>query len=93
VVTWNASLSPVVEYHGLGHRHLKRRGLLMRPQLNGGTLGSQDDDKVLRRGAIYWGRVEQVTGRVESSADEVGVSGREMHAAAIALAVVSAVAP
>jgi hypothetical protein len=29
----------VVTYHGLGHRHLNRRGFLMRPQLNSGTLG------------------------------------------------------
>ncbi len=30
--------SPVVDYHGLGHRDLLRGGLLVRPQLNGGTL-------------------------------------------------------
>jgi hypothetical protein len=28
-----------VIYHGLGLRYLRRRGLLMRPQLNSGTLG------------------------------------------------------
>jgi hypothetical protein len=38
VVTTTASLSPVVKYHGLGHRYLPRRDLLMRPLLNGGTL-------------------------------------------------------
>lgn len=32
-------LSPVVDYHGLGRRHLLPHRLLMRPQLNGGTLG------------------------------------------------------
>jgi hypothetical protein len=80
-------------YHGLARRYRSARGFLMRPLLNGGTLGRQVEDKVLRRGPIYWGRVEQVTGRAESSADDVGVSGREMRAAAIALAVVSAVAP
>jgi hypothetical protein len=31
-------LSPVVDYHGLARRHLLPLRLLMRPQLNGGTL-------------------------------------------------------
>jgi hypothetical protein len=31
-------LSPVVKYHGLGHRFLYARGFLVRPQLNSGTL-------------------------------------------------------
>jgi hypothetical protein len=34
-----ASLSPAVKYHGLGRLHRQRRALLMRPQLNSGTLG------------------------------------------------------
>jgi hypothetical protein len=38
VVTITATFSPVVEYHGLDRRHLTPLGLLMRPQLNGGTL-------------------------------------------------------
>ncbi|MET0789898.1 MAG: hypothetical protein ABW061_00125, partial [Polyangiaceae bacterium] len=49
------SLSPVVDYHGLGHCHLESLGLLMRPQLNGGTLGGramnlrrQSDDVIVR---------------------------------------------
>jgi hypothetical protein len=32
-------LSPVVGYRGLGHRYLPPHRLLMRPPLNGGTLG------------------------------------------------------
>jgi len=46
-VTTTASLSPVVKYHGLGHRHLEPHRLLMRPLLNGATLGGlamQADD-------------------------------------------------
>ena len=39
VATTAASLSPVVVYHGLAHRHLMLPDLLMRPLLNGGTLG------------------------------------------------------
>lgn len=35
-------LSPVVEYHGLGRRYLPPLGLLMRPQLNGGTLDGRE---------------------------------------------------
>jgi hypothetical protein len=31
----------VVKYHGLGHCYLQRDCLLMRPQLNGGTLGGR----------------------------------------------------
>jgi hypothetical protein len=38
-VTGAASLSPVVKYHGLARRYLLPLGFLMRPQLNGGTLG------------------------------------------------------
>jgi hypothetical protein len=34
-------LSAVVDYHGLAHRHLPALRLLMRPQLNGGTLGGR----------------------------------------------------
>ena len=34
-----ASLSPVVKYHGLARRYLVPSGFLMRPLLNGGTLG------------------------------------------------------
>jgi hypothetical protein len=34
-----ASLSPVVMYHGLALRYLTALRLLMRPLLNGGTLG------------------------------------------------------
>jgi hypothetical protein len=34
-------LSPVVNYQGLGHRHLTHPVFLMRPQLNGGTLGGR----------------------------------------------------
>ena len=34
-------LSPVVKYRGLGHRDLLPRDFLMRPQLNGGTLGGR----------------------------------------------------
>jgi hypothetical protein len=40
-VACTASSSPVVKYHGLAHRHLQALGFLMRPQLNGGTLGGQ----------------------------------------------------
>jgi hypothetical protein len=35
---YNSYLSPVVDYHGVGHRHLTTPRLLVRPQLNGGTL-------------------------------------------------------
>jgi len=38
-VTVTASLSPVVKYHGLACRYLQPPVLLMRPLLNGGTLG------------------------------------------------------
>src|SRR4051812_19117898 len=41
VATVAASLSPVVKYHGLARRYVWPLGLLMRPQLNGGTLGRQ----------------------------------------------------
>ncbi len=34
-----SSLSPVVTYHGLAWRHLLPLRFLMRPLLNGGTLG------------------------------------------------------
>ena len=34
-------LSPVVIYHGLGYRHLMPPALIVRPQLNGGTLGGR----------------------------------------------------
>jgi hypothetical protein len=40
-VTCTASLSPVVKYHGLARRYLTARGFLMRPLLNGGTLGGR----------------------------------------------------
>ena len=40
-MTCTASLSPVVKYHGLARRHLVAPRLLMRPLLNGGTLGGQ----------------------------------------------------
>jgi hypothetical protein len=29
----------MVDYHGLDHRYMNAHGLLMQPQLNGGTLG------------------------------------------------------
>ena len=38
-MTTTASLSPVVMYHGLARRYPQRLGFLMRPLLNGGTLG------------------------------------------------------
>jgi hypothetical protein len=48
----------VVDYHGLGHRHLLPHRLLMRPQLNGGTLGGpQNLDSgmlVLRPSHLHW---------------------------------------
>jgi hypothetical protein len=40
-VSITTTLSPVVKYHGLAHRQLLPLGLLMRPQLNGGTLGGR----------------------------------------------------
>src|SRR5689334_4371707 len=46
--------SPVVKYHGLGHRLPKARGLLMRPQLNGGTLGGRMGNLEVR--AFRWRR-------------------------------------
>jgi hypothetical protein len=39
VVTTTASFSPVVKYHGLARRRLTPPRFLMRPLLNGGTLG------------------------------------------------------
>jgi hypothetical protein len=39
VVTTTSSVSPVVKYHGLGRLHLQPPVFLMRPLLNGGTLG------------------------------------------------------
>ena len=56
-MTCTASLSPVVKYHGLARRHLQPLGFLMRPLLNGGTLGglhtvsrqdSRDTDRAYR---------------------------------------------
>jgi hypothetical protein len=41
VVTVTAYLSPVVKYHGLARRHLLPPRFLMRPLLNGGTLGGR----------------------------------------------------
>lgn len=41
LLTCTSGLSPVVDYHGLGHLYLSRDRLLMRPQLNGGTLGGR----------------------------------------------------
>ena len=41
-MTTTASLSPVVKYHGLARRLLMPAGLLMRPLLNGGTLGGRE---------------------------------------------------
>jgi hypothetical protein len=41
VVTCDDALSPVVKYHGLAHRFLRPHRLLMRPLLNGGTLGGR----------------------------------------------------
>jgi hypothetical protein len=40
-VTTTASLSPVVKYHGLARRYLAPPRFLMRPLLNGGTLGGR----------------------------------------------------
>jgi hypothetical protein len=37
-------LSPVVKYHGLARRYLMPSGFLMRPLLNGGTLGGRTHD-------------------------------------------------
>jgi 8-oxo-dGTP pyrophosphatase MutT (NUDIX family) len=54
VVPVTASLSPVVKYHGLARRHLPASWFLMRPQLNGGTLGGRWNnivDTPLRRAA------------------------------------------
>ena len=34
-------------YHGLARRYLRRRGFLMRPLLNGGTLAGLGDEAVL----------------------------------------------
>ena len=42
VVTITASLSPVVMYHGLARRHLMPFRFLVRPLLNGGTLGGRE---------------------------------------------------
>jgi len=41
VVTCAVYFSPVVMYHGLARRHLMHLGFLMRPLLNGGTLGGR----------------------------------------------------
>jgi hypothetical protein len=40
-VSITASLSPVVKYHGLARRYVAPPVLLMRPLLNGATLGGQ----------------------------------------------------
>jgi len=47
-VTITASLSPVVKYHGLARRYLMPPRFLMRPLLNGGTLGGLgiDDSRI-----------------------------------------------
>src|SRR6187551_3874525 len=39
VATCTAPFSPVVKYHGLARRHVMPPRFLMRPLLNGGTLG------------------------------------------------------
>jgi hypothetical protein len=39
IATWTVQLSPVVKYHGLARRHVVTSRFLMRPLLNGGTLG------------------------------------------------------
>jgi hypothetical protein len=39
----------VVEYHGLARRYLTALGLLMRPLLNGGTLGGRRVDMGLKK--------------------------------------------
>jgi hypothetical protein len=38
VASITTAFSPVVKYHGLARRYPSRRGFLMRPLLNGGTL-------------------------------------------------------
>ena len=73
-----ASLSPVVNYHGLARRHLLPLGLLMRPRLNGGTLAGPITPlvpslkrKLLARGDVlkthpheeYWGCAVVLTAR------------------------------
>jgi len=50
-----ASLSPVVMYHGLARRHLMPSCFLMRPLLNGGTLGR-------REVGLAWGCSTRATG-------------------------------
>ena len=42
VVTSPSFLSPVVDYHGLARLHPLRPRFLMRPLLNGGTLGRRE---------------------------------------------------
>src|SRR5258706_10081108 len=51
-----APLSPVVMYHGLARRYLSPSGFLMRPLLNGGTLG-----RLHRLGEFLLLRMEIVT--------------------------------
>jgi hypothetical protein len=41
VSTINASLAPVVKYRGLAHHHLHPAVFLMRPLLDGATLGGR----------------------------------------------------
>ena len=49
VVAITARLSPVVRYHGLARRYLTPPRFLMRPLLNGGTLGRQRADRNFAR--------------------------------------------
>jgi hypothetical protein len=46
-------------YHGLDLRHLRARGLLMRPQLNSGTLGRQKANRNLLAPSLL---IEQASG-------------------------------
>jgi hypothetical protein len=72
--SWPAAasfLSPVVMYHGLGHRLLHRRGFLMRPQLNSATLGRRKNPRMRNR--VRDRSVRQATGRLVPMTAQVDV--------------------
>jgi hypothetical protein len=71
IATTSYSRSPVVTYHGLARRHLLPRRLLMRPLLNGGTLGGRvpmeftdPEEEDTRRLALQIVAVTELAGRL-----------------------------
>ena len=57
-----SSLSPVVKYHGLARRYLQRARFLMRPLLNGGTLGGREKVLPVENSEVVAGALRGVLG-------------------------------